>query len=75
MPEVQVTYNADGSLGSEPVLLNPPTDPDLRTLASTTLQAVKRCNPLKIPEQYAAAFEQWREGVKNLQFDPEDMAQ
>ncbi len=54
------------------MLINPPSDPALQSLADSALRAVRRCNPLKIPDQYAPFYDQWRGRV--LRFDPEEMA-
>ena len=72
IPQVRVMYGANGELLSAPVLINPPSDPALQSLADSALRAVRRCNPLKIPEQYAPFYEQWKGRV--LRFDPEEMA-
>ena len=72
IPQVRVVYGANGALEAEPVLINPPSDPALQSLADSALRAVRRCNPLKIPEQYAPFYEQWKGRV--LRFDPEEMA-
>ena len=56
----------------EPVLINPPSDPAMRSLAESALRAVRRCNPLRIPAQYAPYYDQWKGRV--LRFDPVDMA-
>ena len=72
VPEVRVQMATDGSLSAKPKLLNPPSDPNLRSLADSAMRAVRRCNPLKIPEQYAPYYDQWKGRV--LRFDPEEMA-
>ena len=72
IPQVRVVYGVDGSLQGQPVLLNPPSDPSMQSLADSALRAVRRCNPLKIPEQYAPYYDQWKGRV--LRFDPEEMA-
>ncbi len=72
IPQVRVVYGPSGSLEAEPVLINPPSDPSLQSLADSALRAVRRCNPLKIPEQYAPYYDLWKGRV--LRFDPEEMA-
>ncbi|HUZ66517.1 MAG TPA: hypothetical protein VMU56_02525, partial [Beijerinckiaceae bacterium] len=72
-PMVRVNYRADGGLADEPSLLNPPSDPSLRGLAKSALDAVHRCNPLKIPAQYAPYFNQWKARI--IRFDPAEMAE
>jgi colicin import membrane protein len=73
-PLVQVTYNPDGSLGTEPSLVNPPPDPALRSLAESAVRAVKKCNPLRIPAAFLPYFDQWRREPRILRFDPEEMS-
>ena len=72
IPQIKVVYDSDGSLASEPVLINKPSDPALRSLAESALRAVKQCNPLKIPPQYAPYYDEWRARV--LRFDPAEMS-
>jgi colicin import membrane protein len=70
IPEIQVQYNSDGSLSGQPVLVNPPQDPAWRAHAESAMRAALRCNPLKVPEQYAPFFDQWRS--KTIHFDPRE---
>jgi colicin import membrane protein len=72
IPQIKVEYSRDGSLVGQPALLNPPSDPALRSLADSAVRAVRRCNPLRIPAQYTPYYEQWRARI--LRFDPEEMA-
>lgn len=72
VPQIRVTYDESGGLNAEPVLVNPPNDPALRSLADSALRAVRRCNPLRIPAQYAPYYDEWKGRV--LRFDPEEMA-
>ena len=58
--EVKVEFNSDGSLAGEPVLVNPPPDPAWSPHAESALRAVSKCNPMKVPQQYAPYFEHWR---------------
>ncbi len=72
VPQVRVVYGSNGALEADPVLLNPPSDPAMQSLADSAMRAVRRCNPLKIPDQYAPYYDQWKGRV--LRFDPEEMA-
>ncbi len=72
VPQIKVVYSEDGGLMTDPVLINPPSDPAMRSLAESAVRAVRRCNPLKIPAQYAPYYDQWKGRV--LRFDPVDMA-
>jgi hypothetical protein len=58
--QIRVVHRADGSLASPPRLVNPPMDPEWRAYADSALRAVTKCNPLHVPPQYAAQFDQWR---------------
>ncbi len=71
IPQVRVSYAASGQLTSAPVLLNPPADPALRSLAESAVRAVRKCDPLRIPAQFAPFHDQWKSRV--LRFDPEEM--
>jgi colicin import membrane protein len=71
IPEIHVEYNPDGSLIGQPVLLNPPSDPNLRNLAESAIRAVRRCDPLRIPAQYQPYYDQWKGRI--VRFDPEEM--
>ena len=72
IPQIKVEYAMDGSLRGQPELLNPPSDPNLRTLSESAVRAVRRCNPLKIPQQFVPFYDQWKGRI--LRFDPEEMA-
>jgi colicin import membrane protein len=69
--KIHITYRPDGSLASQPVLSNPPSDPQSRALADSALRAVRQCNPLKIPARFQPYFEQWKDWV--IGFDPDNM--
>jgi colicin import membrane protein len=71
IPEIHVQYTPDGSLIGQPVLLNPPSDPNLRSLAESAVRAVRRCDPLRIPAQYQPYYDQWKGRI--VRFDPEEM--
>jgi colicin import membrane protein len=71
VPEVRVHLAQDGSLVGEPSLLNPPGDPNLRSLADSAMRAVRKCNPMKIPERFAPYYDAWARRI--VRFDPEDM--
>jgi len=71
IPEIHVQYTLDGSLIGQPVLLNPPSDPNLRALAESAMRAVRRCDPLRIPSQYQLYYDQWKGRI--VRFDPDEM--
>jgi len=68
--EVTVEFNPDGSLAAAPQLVNPPSDPAWRPHAESAMRAVMRCNPLRVPPEFAPYFQQWRS--KTIHFDPEN---
>jgi len=69
--KIHINYRPDGSLANQPVLINPPSDLQSRSLADSALRAVRRCNPLKIPARFQPYFEQWKDWV--IGFDPDNM--
>lgn len=71
IPQISVSYSRDGSLQGQPRLMNPPSDPAMRSLADSAMRAVQRCNPLRIPAQFAPYYDEWKGRV--LRFDPEEM--
>lgn len=70
-PHVKVALRADGSLATQPVLLNPTADPVYSSLASAAMTAVQECR-LKIPAQFAPFYDQWK-ALPPVEFDPEEM--
>ncbi len=69
--KIRVAYLPDGSLATQPVLTNPPADPQSRALADSAMRAVRRCNPLKIPAKFQPYYEQWKDWV--VGFDPDSL--
>jgi hypothetical protein len=67
--KIRVQHNADGSLASAPILVNPPSDPDWRSYAESAVRAVKKCNPLTVPAEYAPRYDHWRKVT--LYFSPD----
>ncbi len=67
VPRVEIILNRDGSLLAQPRVLNQSSDPLFSILASSALQAVKRCAPLRIPTQYAAFYDDWK--TVNINFN------
>jgi hypothetical protein len=58
--QIRVVHKVDGSLAAAPRLVNPPTDPEWRPYADSAVRAVTKCNPLRVPPQYVAQFDQWK---------------
>jgi hypothetical protein len=63
LPMVRVPLNLDGSLAGEPVLVNPPNDAAWRALAESAVRAVRKCNPLPVPERFKPYYEEWRDRI------------
>ena len=70
IPTVRMKLNPDGSLAAQPALTNSSPNPLFRTAADSALTATRRCAPLRIPAQFAAYYDDWRDVVVN--FDPRD---
>jgi colicin import membrane protein len=68
--EIKVVFNPDGSLSARPILLNPPTDPAWKAHAESAMRAVRKCDPLHVPPEYAPYFEEWK--IETIHFDPRD---
>jgi hypothetical protein len=66
--KIRVVHDTSGSLAANPVLVNPPSDPEWRPYAESALQAVKKCNPLAVPSEYLPHFDEWRK--MTLYFQP-----
>ena len=61
IPVLQIRLNRDGSLAAEPRLLRVGPKPIDRAVAEAALRAVRRSAPFRIPAQYAAFYEDWKE--------------
>jgi colicin import membrane protein len=71
VPEIRVPLNLDGSLTSDPTLLNPPSDPAWQPLAESALRAVHTCDPLPVPDIFKPYYDEWRDRV--VRFNDEEM--
>lgn len=71
VPAVRVRFRPDGALAGEPALINPTSDPALTSLAESAMRAVRQCNPLRIPAQFAPYYDQWKS--RAIAFDPQEM--
>lgn len=69
VPMVRIALNLDGSLSTEPVLVNPPADPAWRPLAESAVRAVRKCNPLPIPDRFKPYYEDWRDRIVRFNFE------
>jgi hypothetical protein len=68
VPAIRISFNPDGSLSIPPELVNPPSDSRWNYYAASAMQAVLKCNPLHIPDEYAPYFMKWK--VKTVHFSP-----
>jgi colicin import membrane protein len=70
VPKIKIAFRPDGSLAAAPVLLNQPPDPSARALADSALRAVRSCDPMKIPAQFAPFYDQWKDST--VAFNPQE---
>jgi len=70
-PQISLRFRPDGGLAAEPILRNPTSDPALTSLATAAMNAVRECNPMKIPAQFAPYYEQWKS--RTVEFRPDEM--
>ena len=68
LPMIRVEFAVNGALVIDPVLVNPPRDPNLRNLAESAIRAVRRCDPLPIPAQFAPYHQEWKS--QSVEFNP-----
>lgn len=73
VPQLRIHMAQDGSLIGQPALLNPPNDPNLRSLADSAIRAVNRCNPLEIPDRFRPYYDQGYK-LRVVRFDPKEMS-
>lgn len=71
VPSVRVALKQDGTLASQPSVVNTSLDPLFRVAADSALTATRRCTPLRIPAQFAPFYNDWRDVVVN--FDARDV--
>lgn len=60
LPRVRISLKADGGLAAAPRLVNPPYDPAWRSHADAAVKAVKSCDPLHVPDKFAAYYPSWK---------------
>lgn len=71
VPQVRMKLGTDGSLMGQPGVVNSSSDPLFRVAADSALTATRRCAPLRIPAQFAAYYDDWRDVIVN--FDARDV--
>tara|TARA_B100001057_G_scaffold247546_1_gene247885 strand:+ start:310 stop:1119 length:810 start_codon:yes stop_codon:yes gene_type:complete len=72
--KIKILLNTDGSLQKPPEVIqhermNKPSEKYFRTLAESALRAVRRCDPIKVPE--VERYESWKS--LQLNFDPREI--
>lgn len=71
VPQLRMKLNTDGSLIGQASVTNSSPDPLFRVAADSALTATRRCSPLRIPAQFAAYYDDWRDVIVN--FDARDV--
>lgn len=71
VPSLRMKLGTDGALQGRPVVINNSSDPLFRVAADSAVSATMRCSPLRIPAQFQAYYDDWRDVVVN--FDARDM--
>ena len=66
--QIRLQLNQDGSVSTEPQVLNRGNHPQFQVAAESAKRAIRRCAPYKMP---IAKYEVWRDVEVN--FDPRDM--
>lgn len=68
---IRLGLRQDGSLSTEPAVMNSSSDPLFRPVADSALRATRRCAPLRIPAQFAPFYQDWKDLV--VDFDPREI--
>jgi colicin import membrane protein len=66
--KLRLRFNADGTLATAPVVMNPQSTPNFLAVSDSAIRAAEACQPYPLP---AAKYEVWKDIVLN--FDPRDM--
>jgi len=66
--KLRLRFNPDGTLASEPQIMNPQNTPYFLAVRDSAIRAVQACEPYSLPP---AKYEFWKDIVLN--FDPRDM--
>ena len=67
-PVLDIRLNQDGSLSTEPRVLQAGSSSTDRAVADAAVRAVRSCRQFEIPAQFAPYYADWK--VLNVQFDP-----
>ena len=67
-PILDIRLNQDGSLSTEPRILQAGSSSTDRAVADAAVRAIRKCRQFEIPAQFAPYYSDWK--VLNVQFDP-----
>ena len=67
-PILDIRLNQDGSLSTEPRILQAGSSSTDRAVADAAVRAIRKCRQFEIPARFAPYYSDWK--VLNVQFDP-----
>ena len=67
-PVLDIRLNQDGSLSTEPRILQVGSSSTDRAVADAAVRAIRKCRQFEIPARFAPYYSDWK--VLNVQFDP-----
>lgn len=67
-PILDIRLNQDGSLSTEPRILQAGSSSTDRAVADAAVRAIRKCRQFEIPAKFAPYYADWK--VLNVQFDP-----
>ncbi|WP_407666834.1 cell envelope integrity protein TolA [Microvirga roseola] len=67
-PVLDIRLNPDGTLSSDPKVIQAGNSSMDRAVADAALRAVRRCAPYDLPAKFAPYYSDWK--ILNVQFDP-----
>jgi len=70
-PSIRFSVNQDGTLASQPQVVDAQSDELFRVAAESAIRAVQKCSPLKIPAQFAPYYNNWKD--LRFKFDIRDL--
>nr|WP_246408488.1 cell envelope integrity protein TolA [Microvirga lupini] len=67
-PVLDIRLNQDGSLSTEPRVLQAGSSSTDRAVADAAVRAIRKCRQFEIPAKFAPYYTDWK--ILNVQFDP-----
>ena len=67
-PILDIRLNQDGSLSTEPRILQAGSSSTDRAVADAAVRAIRRCRQFEIPAKFVPYYADWK--ILNVQFDP-----